>query len=153
MLCQPLRQPNLIIPIEAVAGVLGELHVVRRIGVDDIVFSEPHRLEVFTRELPVLDDALQFREVAGVVYGPVLTEGHVEESPRVEAAQAVVAGAVQVVEEPCRFFRMGLVFFDERVEALSIAVIGVGAVGQRGLDGQAALGPLIEIDQVRINIV
>src|SRR5205085_1562391 len=96
---QPLRRPDLFRPAEATLRVLAELDIVRRIGIHEVVAAQRKRLEVAVREFETREDLAVGGEVATVVDLLVLPERDVEFAVAVEAAQAVVAGAIEIVEQ------------------------------------------------------
>src|SRR5690606_12493343 len=71
----------------------------------------------------------------------------------VEAAEAVVPGAVQVIEQLRGLRRIGGARCKERVETLAMPVVQRLAVLHGDADGQAALQPAVEVDEVRIGVV
>ncbi len=83
----------------------------------------------------------------------MLAERHVELAAAVEAAEAVVAGPIQVVEEAGRFLRVGLTGAQQRVEAIAMLVEEVLVPLHRDRDAQAALEPAVEVDQMLIGVV
>ena len=80
-------------------------------------------------------------------------EGDVELAPAVEAAEAVVTGAIEVVEELRRLAGLGFAEGDELVEARAMAVIRLGVVLHLDVDGEAAGEPAVEVDVVGVEVV
>jgi hypothetical protein len=83
----------------------------------------------------------------------VLPERHVELAAIVETAQSVVAGSIQVVEEARRLTRVRLPFPQQRVEARAVRVEHARIVVERDVDVETALQPLVEIDQMGVDVV
>jgi hypothetical protein len=82
--------------------------VVWGIRIDEVVGPQRHGLERHIGELPGGEHGLIGTEIACVVDGCVAAEGHVEGAfLAIEAAQPVIAGAVEVVEERGRAFIQG----------------------------------------------
>ena len=153
MPCQPLGEAHLIVPPEAILSVLGELDIVGRVGVDEVVRLERDPVEIETRELPVSKDGAVGREVGRVVDLGVLAEGNVELALPVEAAEAVIASAVEIVEEFGRLAALGLALADQPVEPLPVGVVDEGVVVELQRDAEASLQPAVEVDDVDVHVV
>src|SRR5271170_944439 len=93
------HQPHLIVPAKILLRVAGELNVVGRIGIDEVVLLEFNRIEVAALEVPSRERRHVFREVGYVIDLPVTAKRHVEFTTAIEPAQSVVAGAIQIVEK------------------------------------------------------
>src|SRR5689334_8003125 len=103
MLRKPMRQAFLILPREALPGVLRELYVVWRIGIDKVVRLELDGLEIAASKIPVGQEGLVFREIVLVPDIGIAAVGNVEFALAVEPAKAVIASAIQIVEKRGRF--------------------------------------------------
>ncbi len=155
MTSQPLGQPLLVLPREAVLGVLGELHVVGRVSIDEVLWGQTaHFVEVSAGELPLLKGSLVGGEPARISDSLIPTERNVELTTRVEPTEAVVTRTVKVVEELRSFLRSGLSLLDEFVKPSAVPVecflvvifLGEGQV-------QASPYPSIEVYQVWVDVV
>jgi hypothetical protein len=105
--------------------------------------------------LPVAEDAAVAAEIALIVDAFVSTKWDVELAARIEAAQAVVTGAVQVVEERRRFGGRGFAIGNELVETAPVLVKESLAVGEfeLAIHFETALQPRIEMYRVRVDVV
>src|SRR6266478_1505453 len=103
MASQPLRRPHLLIPPEHLLGVLGELDVIRRVGIDEIIRAQGNRLKIEIHEVPTPKELLELEEVSLVGDLRVPSEGDIKSALPIEPTQTVVAGAVQIVEQPGNF--------------------------------------------------
>ncbi len=99
MLGQPLRQADLIIPSEIFFGILREVHVIRGISIDEIRRRKRKGFKVFAADPPAGKDFPIQTKVGGVVEAGVVAERNVITAAPVETAQAVKAGAIEVVEK------------------------------------------------------
>src|SRR5439155_12338590 len=98
---QPLGSPDLIVPGEGFLGILCELHVIRRVGINEILRSQWRHFEIPFHELPVRENLPVRGEVAEIVDALVLAERDIELAAAVEPAEAVESGAVEVIKQPC----------------------------------------------------
>ncbi len=153
VLGQPCGQPLLISPGETALRVLGELDIIRRVGVDEVVGPERERAKVASVQRPAGKQTPIGQEISAVANGCVAAIRRVERALTVEAAQPVVAGAIEVVEKFRCFLRAGLPMRDHLVEAFPIGVVDGAVVGHRQAGHEAVLHPLVEIDEVRIGVV
>ena len=96
---EPLRRSDLIFPGESALRIRGEVHIVGRIGVDEVMAGQPDRLEIGVGECPLLEGVLVRREVVRVADARVSSEWDVEFALAIEPAQAVEAGAIEVIEQ------------------------------------------------------
>src|SRR5579875_740643 len=96
---EPLCEALLVVPGKAAGGVRRELDVVRRIGVDKIAAANLHAFEIAVREFVWREHTAVRLEVLAVRRLFVAPEGHVEKAARVEAAQTVIAGTVEIIEQ------------------------------------------------------
>ena len=94
MPCEPSCQSYLILPREVLLGVLRELDVVGRVGIDEIVRFQLDLFEVTTAKIPVRENRSILGEILFVRDVFVASEGNVELALSVEAAQPVVASAI-----------------------------------------------------------
>src|SRR6185436_6211453 len=83
----------------------------------------------------------------------VAAERHVELALLIEAAEPVVAGPVQVIEERGGLEAMPLSRSEQVVEPIAALVEKRAIVLQRQPDPQALLQPAIERDKVRVRVV
>ena len=153
MPCEPPGRAHLVIPGESALRVVREIHVVRRISIDEIRSLEWNRFKVAHGEIPGPKHRAIAREVPRIRDLLVRAERHVEPAGSVEAAQAVVAGSIQKVEQARRFGALALPCCQQLVEALPVLVEQRLIVLERYCDLQAAAKPGVERDQVRVDIV
>src|SRR5215469_5723284 len=118
MLTQPTCEPYLLVPAEVLPRVLSELDIVGRISVDEISFGELDRFKVATTEGPFRKCASIGEKILAIQDAPVFSKRHVEASKRVEAAQSVVTGSIQIVEQCRCFLGLRLLRFDQFVESV-----------------------------------
>jgi hypothetical protein len=130
-----------------------ELDVVGGIGVDEIIAPEFHVFDVDSAQFPIREQLGVSTEVPHVADGLVATERHVEDALLIEAAEAVVAGAIQVVEERRRLLRAAPPLRQQLVEARAMRVEQTRVVFHREIDPQPALNPSVEVDQVGVGVV
>src|SRR5207249_399983 len=83
----------------------------------------------------------------------VAAERDVELTAMVEAAEAIVAGAVQVVEERGGLGGLVLPACPQLVEPVAISVVQTFVVQHRNADHETALEPSVEVDDVRVDVV
>src|SRR5579862_2342305 len=110
MLRQPFREPNLVIPIESLFRVRGELDVVGWVGIKKVVRFHFNLLKIAAGKFPIAEDTPILTEIALIVDAFVPAEWNVEPTARIEAAQPVVASAIEIVEK-----RRGLCRFDATI--------------------------------------
>src|ERR1700722_18007933 len=96
---EELSQPHLVVPAEILLRVAREHHIVWRVRVNEITRAEPQPREIVVGESPAREGLAIVAEVARVIDLRIAAEGHVEFAAAVEAAQPVVTGAVEKVEE------------------------------------------------------
>ena len=80
-------------------------------------------------------------------------ERHVELAPAVEAAQPVVPGAVEVIEQLGRLAGLAPPPGHETVEVVPMLIVELALVAHRNPDGETALQMLVEVDGVRVHVV
>ncbi len=152
-----LRQPGgcslLIGPRESVFCVLRELHVVRGIGIDEIVAFEWDRFEISAGEGPVRKQFAILPEIRHIPDPRVAAEGHVEFARTIEPAQPVEARPVQVIEDGGGFPTCAPIARKQGIETIPVCVKQVLVVLHRKLDAKSLLKPPVEVDQVGIRIV
>ncbi len=150
---EPVDEPDLVVPGEPLLGVLRELHVVGRVGVDEVPLLERNLLEVHADEVPAREGSPVAREVARVRDPGVPAEGNVETSPPVEPAQAVVSRPVEVIEEPRRLAALLPAARQKRVESRAARVEHRLVILHRLRDHQTVLQAAIEGDDMRVDVV
>src|SRR5690606_13422285 len=91
MLRQPLGRSLLVVPREAVLRVRHEVHIVRRVGVDEVVRFQWQFSKADVCELPAGENRRVVREVVPIVDVAIPTERHIETTRAVETTEAVVA--------------------------------------------------------------
>src|SRR5690606_19797178 len=150
---QPFSQANLVIPAEPLFGVLPELHIIGRVGIDETGRLELKLLEVSTIEAPLVEEGAVPVQVHLVVDVLILAEGNIELALSVETAQAVVARAVEIKEQLSRFSGIGLPLPNQLVETAAVGVVEIPVVTHFDGELQAFAYPTIEIDQVRVDVI
>ena len=80
MASEPLDQADLIVPTESAGGVLGELDVVGRIRIDEVMLLEAETFKIPELKGPVRKGLSIVVKVSLVVDFGVATKGNVEES-------------------------------------------------------------------------
>ena len=96
---EKLGKAHLFVPAEGFFGILRELDVVGRVGVDEVARIERQRLEITGREVPLFERRAVGGKVAHIIDPMVAAEGHVELALAVEAAKPVVASAIEIIEK------------------------------------------------------
>ncbi len=150
---QPCSSSYLVVPRERVSSVVGELHVVGRVSVDEVVRLEQDALEVAHRELPSGEYVRIFGEIPSVFDALVTTERNIESTSAIESAKAVVTGSIEIVEEPRRRSAVPVPVSKKHIETVSTGVEVAFRVQHRTRDHEAGFQPAVEIDQVRIDVV
>jgi len=112
MPCQQLSRPNLIVPRKSARAVSREFHVVRWIGIDEIIILDREFGEVLVCERPAPEQFAVGMKIRRVINCLVLTKRDVELATTIEAAQPVEAGAIEIIEELRRFLRALRTRFD-----------------------------------------
>src|SRR5262249_24099688 len=130
-----------------------ELDIVRRVGVDEVVGFERNRGEVSRSKFPCGERLSIGVEVVRISDPVVPSERDVEIAAAVEAAQAGVRRAIQVVEKSRRLASVTLAGSEERVEPLAVRVEDDSMVREACVDRETALHPLIKVDEVRVDVV
>src|SRR5947209_1379270 len=92
-------------------------------------------------------------KVGRVINCLVLPEGNVEFAALVEAAEAIEASAIQIIEELRGFNGFCPAVFDEFVEARAMGIEKLLVVTRFNLHREPTPKLRIEIDQMRIQIV
>src|SRR5262249_11524696 len=109
------RRSLLIGPGESAARVLPEFDVIRRAGVDEIPIVETKILQIDAAEVPARQHRLVRAEVVEIMDAPVAAERDVESAFTIEAAESVVSGPIQEIEQRGRFSRVTFAFRQEGV--------------------------------------
>ena len=148
-----MSRADLVIPGETAACVLREGDVVGRIRVHEVVGVQAQVLKVLTAKLPVGEDIRISDKVARVRDPIVAAERHVELAAAVEAAESVVPGAIQVVEQRRDFDRPGLTGREQVVEAKSIRIERRRVILHLDPNRQAALQVTVKVDEMGIDVV
>src|SRR5438094_6103714 len=99
MLREPFGSSDLLLPSEPVLRILPELDVVRRIGVDKIVWLQRNGFEVHVSKFEPIEGRDVVAEVCSIVDTLVAAEWHVELAALVEPAQSVVPRSIEVIEK------------------------------------------------------
>ena len=99
---EPMGEPDLVVPVEASCGILRELDIVGRVGVDEVVVFDWEGFEVTEVKVPLGKEFAKHKEVAAVIDFGVATEGDVEEPGLIEAAEPIEATAIEIVEKLSR---------------------------------------------------
>ncbi len=133
MVGQPGGKADLIVPTKAALSVLGKGDVVRRVGVDEIIGVQGQRLEILAREVPGGERRLIVREVGAIGDGLVPPKRYIELTTAIKAAETVVAGAVEIVEQLGGRGAVCATMPDQGVELLPVPVkkLRLIAHGQR----------------------
>src|SRR2546429_2438770 len=100
---QPFRSTYLFVPAEDFLRVLRELHVIRRVGINEISRAQRHRLKVPARKIPFGKHLAIFSEVADVVDSLVVAKRNVEFATSVKPTEAIEVGSIQIIKEGRRF--------------------------------------------------
>ena len=150
---EPGRETLLVIPVEAVARKLAELDVVWRVGVDEVLRRYLDRLEITDGESPSPERLDVRGEVSRVADRPIPSERYVELPASVEAAQPVVSGAVEVVEQLGRLAGPAPAAGHQAVEFVPVPVVELALVAHRNPGHEAALEVAIEVDGMRVHVV
>ena len=120
---EPLSGSNLVVPAEAPFRIRRELDVVGRVSVDEVARLERDLLEVRAQERPFPECSPIRRKVADIFDLSVAAERNVEPSAPIEATQAVVPGAIEVVEERGGFRSLVLLVGAEFVETIARTLV------------------------------
>src|SRR5437763_16772467 len=119
---QPFHGAHLIFPRKTARVVRRELYIIRRIGVDEIIRLELDRLNISIAELPAPEDRGIVRKVARVVNCFVGAKRDIEIAGSIEAAKAIKASSVQIVEQLGTFFALRFAVANQAVESVGMAI-------------------------------
>ena len=119
---QQLRRSNLIVPGKTAGSVACELHVVRRIRIDEVVRHNGQQANVLASESPVLEDSWKLREVSCISDGLVTAKWNIEFAALIKPAKPVEASAIEIVEKLGRFPALPFSVFDQFVEASAMPI-------------------------------
>lgn len=150
---EPLGEADLFSPLEAAWAVSCELDIIWRIGIDEIAVHQIQFAEVAASKLPFGERARVRREIRRVVDGLVLAEWNIETAATVEAAETVVACAVEIIKEGSGFYSLLSPIGDELIEARAMCVIQLAVVRHLQVKDQTILKALIEIDEMQISVI
>src|SRR5260370_15390427 len=149
---EKLRQPHPLVPAELLLRILREFDVVGRVGIDEIARFEFQSLEVASRKVPSLERRPVGGEVGRVVDLAIAAEGHVELALAVEAAKAVIPGAIEIIEKRGRLRALAVAGRDQAIEAFAMAIEKPLLVAHRNSGLEPALEPSIKVNHVRIDV-
>ena len=120
---QPFRR-SLLIFQEKPPWLYVVTHVVRRIGIDKIVWLESQLLEVNGAKFRLSENSADTdRNCPHILGWWSKSKGHVECSAQVEPTEAVETGSIEIVEELGCFFADFLLKSDQLIEAFAMLVI------------------------------
>src|SRR5215813_11106684 len=136
---QPLGSPHLVIPRKASGTVGSELDIIRWVSIDKIAAFQLQLFQIAIREQPWLERLTILSEVDHVINRLVGAKGNVEFTAAIEAAEAVKAGAIQIVEKLGRFRRVGALLFDQLIEPLALFIEECFLVARFNCDLQSPL--------------
>src|ERR1700687_5260918 len=83
----------------------------------------------------------------------ILSKGNIEFSTPVEAAQPVISRSVKIIKELCGRFALLAFRVYECIESLAVGVIQQWFIAHRKPAVKPALEPLVEIDEVGIDVI
>lgn len=149
---QPLGCSHLVVPGKTTSAVGSKLHIIRRICVDKITGPNGERFEVAIDERPVSESSLVLGEVRRVRDRLVGSEGHIKLAGLVEAAEAVEARPVEVIEKLGGFGSLPVTSRNQFIEAATMFVKDSFRVPHRNGQLQTALKVQVKIQQVWINV-
>src|SRR5579863_5930851 len=152
MTCQPFRRPYLLVPAISLARVLGELDVVRRVRINEIVGLDCNFGKIRIAETPSTENLAIGGEVAHIPDTGVAPERHVETPAAIEAAEPVISGSIQVIEKRRGLFCIRMARVDQLIETFAMRIVVARRVYHRDRRGQPALEPFVKVDQMRIDI-
>lgn len=150
---KPVRETHLVVPGKSTGTIGREWHIIRRISVDEVVVRQFEVCKAAVRERPAVEGVAVGSKVPCVCDLPIAAKWDVEVTFTVEAAETIVSGAIQVVEDARRLLRLGLPGVGKLVEALSLPIVEVAIVRHLDIDHQTALEPFVKVDQMWIAIV
>lgn len=150
---KPFGKTNLIIPPEALLGIASELNIVGWIGVHEVVDRQGHSLEVTVGKVPIPQQRHVIQKVGRVRDPLVPPEGDVELALPIEAAEAVIAGTVQVVEEFRGLSGVMCSTSYDRIKPFPVLIVDHGIVCDRHCYLEAASQPRVEVYGVLVDVV
>ena len=118
MRSQQRRRAHLIFPGETARAVGRELHVVRRICIDEVISFERQCFQIPASKLPSRKEFSVLVEIRNVVDLLVASEGHIEFAALIESAKTIEASAIQEVEELCCWLGLDFALFDHSIESM-----------------------------------
>ena len=119
---EPFRRALLVVPTKPSGAVSRELHVIRRIGIDEIFRLDLKRLKITIGERPVLKDTAKLRKVGRISDRLVRSKGDIKLTVLIKPAKTIEAGAIQVIEKLCSFCTSPVAIRDQFVKPLTMPV-------------------------------
>src|SRR6185295_5251253 len=144
---------HLIIPRKPARTVRRELYIIRRIRIHEISRSQRERFHIHVAKFPLPKYLTVICKIARVVDCFVSAERHIEIATLVETTQAIEARAVEIVEQLRAFLRVSFAASNQTIEALALAIEKFLFVTHAHAHPQTILHVMIEVDQVRIDVV
>jgi hypothetical protein len=148
-----LGEPYLFVPAEIPHRIAREHNVVGRVRIDEVVSVERHAREVGVGKIPSHEGRALASEIARVIDLRVATERHVEFAAAVEAAEPVVADAIEKIEELGGVIAVRFAVADELLEAIAMPVVGPLVVAHFERRAEARFKPAVEIAGARTDVV
>ena len=142
---QQLRRALLIFPGETAGAIGCELHVVRWICIDEVIFFERQGFEIAASELPARKEFLVLVEIRHVVDLLVGPEGHIEFAALIESAKSIEASAIQKVKELGSWLSVNFALFDHSIESVPVRVEELFIVSHLNRDRKPPLNLRIKV--------
>lgn len=150
---QAFSRAHLIVPAKTSGAVGGELDVVWRISVDEILRRDLERLEIHARKDPALQNGLELGKVPRVSDRFMLAEWHVEFAALIKTAEPIKAGPVQVVKKLRGFRTLPFPVFDQLIETAAMFVETFLFVSKFDSYYETLLQMFVKVYEVRIDVI